>query len=334
MKEKVLSFPHINPPMAPWFTRALLYWDEVGAIVPYSFVMNPEGLDESTRSLIQAGLLKQVIPGFHIWQIPRFSESFLEYLESLGPELDHRRTVFGSPNHLGTCIHVEKLDRLADELWALELATKRDTGPPPKYNWIRVESTTGKEFMCYLASAIGRLDGLGYMPFANERAFEQQFIESSTPKGTVENKVSPLREIVLSDLLPAPSAALHADFIQKFKDLHGDDLRRFRNRIESEIVQIADMADDGLRHRRLELFIQDAKDQVEVIQARMTEFGWARTTLVKLTALVAAIPGVSPLFGLASAVLGAFDNGNQADSASPLLYSALTQVELGDRGPR
>ena len=34
VSEKVIYFPRISPPDNEWFTRVLLFWDEVGTIVP------------------------------------------------------------------------------------------------------------------------------------------------------------------------------------------------------------------------------------------------------------------------------------------------------------
>lgn len=42
MSNKILYFPYINVPDTAWFSRMLLYWDEVGAIIPYDFIDNPE----------------------------------------------------------------------------------------------------------------------------------------------------------------------------------------------------------------------------------------------------------------------------------------------------
>ena len=60
MKNKVLYFPYINVPNSIWFTRMLLYWDEVGAIVPYEYIDNPEKLDSHTKSLVEAELVRAV----------------------------------------------------------------------------------------------------------------------------------------------------------------------------------------------------------------------------------------------------------------------------------
>src|SRR5687767_12820338 len=91
MRNNVLYFPYISVPSSTWFTRTLLYWDTVGSIVPYDYIVNPDMHDEYTRSLVQANLVTQVIPGEHLYRIPQFTESFIGYLESLGPVLTHRR---------------------------------------------------------------------------------------------------------------------------------------------------------------------------------------------------------------------------------------------------
>ena len=91
MKNKVLYFPYINVPNSDWFTRMLLYWDEVGAIVPYDYIEYPEKLREHTRSLVEACLVRQVIPGEHIHRIPSFRDSFSEYLNALNEEVMNKR---------------------------------------------------------------------------------------------------------------------------------------------------------------------------------------------------------------------------------------------------
>lgn len=107
MKNKIIYFPYINIPQSDWLTRMLLYWDEVGAIVPYDFIENPERLDHHMCSLVQAGLVRQFIPGMYIYDIPRFKDSFIEYLISLGSILDYRRKQFKQNSIVR--IHIEKM---------------------------------------------------------------------------------------------------------------------------------------------------------------------------------------------------------------------------------
>lgn len=77
MRNNVLYFPYISVPSSVWFTRILLYWDKVGSIVPYDYIEKPELHDEYTRSLIQANLVTQVIPGMYRDEIPNLTGSLL-----------------------------------------------------------------------------------------------------------------------------------------------------------------------------------------------------------------------------------------------------------------
>jgi hypothetical protein len=75
MVDKVLYFPYIRVPGNEWFTRVLLYWDEVGSIVPSEYIYRPESLGTYMRELVQAQLVRQVLPGDYIPKIPKFKEA-------------------------------------------------------------------------------------------------------------------------------------------------------------------------------------------------------------------------------------------------------------------
>lgn len=80
--DKVLYFPHIRVPDNEWFTRALLYWDEVGTIVPHAPPDEVrEILGEHTLRLMDAGLVSRVRAG-DAREIPRFDEAFIELIEA------------------------------------------------------------------------------------------------------------------------------------------------------------------------------------------------------------------------------------------------------------
>jgi hypothetical protein len=48
MKDKILYFPHINLPNTDWTVRTLLYYDQVGTIVPNDHFYNPEKYGNSS----------------------------------------------------------------------------------------------------------------------------------------------------------------------------------------------------------------------------------------------------------------------------------------------
>ena len=121
MNNKVLYFPYISVPNSTWFTRMLLYWDEVGAIVPCEYIENPDKLGVHTKNLVEAGLVRQVIPAAYTDNIPAFRESFLHYLESYGNDkLNQRRNSF-QRGHVAH-IHIEKMDDLKQSFVTMGLA--------------------------------------------------------------------------------------------------------------------------------------------------------------------------------------------------------------------
>lgn len=62
MADKVLYFPYIRVPGNEWFTRVLLYWDEIGSIVPSEYIYRTEVLGNYMIELLQSGLARQAFP--------------------------------------------------------------------------------------------------------------------------------------------------------------------------------------------------------------------------------------------------------------------------------
>ena len=99
-----LYFPFIEVPSTAWWTRVMLYWDNVGTIVPYAYIRSPELHDQYTLELIRAGLVLQVLPDDAGSSL---GINFGRYLELLsGPEIDRRRRGFTAGNF--TRVHSDK----------------------------------------------------------------------------------------------------------------------------------------------------------------------------------------------------------------------------------
>src|SRR5438094_889153 len=79
---KVLYYPYIEVPRGSWFTQLLLYWDRVGAIVPYEFIQEPEKLGPYMVGLLREDLVEQVIPGMYLWQVKNFEKAFLDCVDA------------------------------------------------------------------------------------------------------------------------------------------------------------------------------------------------------------------------------------------------------------
>jgi hypothetical protein len=324
MSNKVLYFPSISVPETAWFTRMLLYWDAVGTIIPYQLIQRPEDLGEHTRSLLQAELVTPVIPGMHLPYIPEFDESFGDYLGSLGPELDLRRNNFKKGKTAQ--VHMEKVGALNVVMRNFGLCKG---GKDPDYSpWYDVEKDTAADFMAYLAASLGKLEKLEYVPITDKERYCEPLLRQVNRPVEHQEELTSLRFEILQDILPAPKHPISAKQIQDFKDNHGPQLADFRRTVERELVQAAAIKDSQLRQRQLDLFREEVDGQIEEIRARLNESGFGELVLGRLCPIMAAVPGVSFVFGLASAVYNAFRKSPKDEPPSPLVYAAYAQVEL------
>ena len=219
-------------------------------------------------------------------------------------------------------IHIEKMDELGQVFVNMGLARRKD------YPWYEVETETGKEFMAYLAATLGRLDDLQYIPVTDELRHLEEFVFSSSPDLEPEKKISSIRLQLLEDLFPGPARPLHAQEIEEFKANHGDKLSAFRFKVESELVNIADIDDEALRQRKIELFKEETMEAIREIKNYLNESGYNRLTLGKIGSVIAAIPGISGFIGLANAIYNAFENPDEFSMDRSLLYAAYAQKEI------
>ena len=88
------------------------------------------------------------------------------------------------------------------------------------------------------------------------------------------------------------------------------------------------MTDTNLQKHRLENFIAEKKDEVEEITAYLSEGGLGDIVFSKVCAVIAAIPRMHALFGLANAVYSALSGSPQQLKSGALLYAAYVQKEL------
>jgi hypothetical protein len=59
-------YPYIKVPRGAGFTRVLLYWDEVGAVVPYEYIQDPSRLGDHMVGLLREQPMAQIAPGAHL----------------------------------------------------------------------------------------------------------------------------------------------------------------------------------------------------------------------------------------------------------------------------
>jgi len=322
MRPNILYFPYIRVPESPWFTRMLLYWDQVASIIPYEFIYDPDRLGEHTRSLVEHELVRQVHPEQYIEDIPSFSSSFETYLQESHDRLVKRREAFQRDETFR--IHMEKMGPIEEVLCEYGLARIQD------YPLFSVEKDTAMDFMAYLAACLGRLEDIDADPVSDARANLMPLTGHDSHTMPHDEEIDVLRWVVLEELFPAPERALKAEEIADFRAKYKEILREFRRRVEREILALVELNDMGHRERRMELFREEIHDSVVEIRKRLEESGAGKTLLSKVYSVALVVPGIPPLVGLLNAIGQAFKGSNRELRPLPLAYAAHAQVDLLD----
>ena len=260
MAENVLYYPYIKVPNSEWFTRVLLYWDSVGSIVPYEYIRKPARLGPYMHSLVREGLVKQIIPSSHIYKIPNFTDAFLEYAENYKRQPHPTRNALIG-NYKPLRVHIEKLADIGSRLCKMQLA--KEAG----YPWYDIDYQLANRFMAYLAGVLGNLPEINSNPITDQQMRIRDY------------EASIRRTMVLDELLPAPIAGIPADQIVEFKLKNQKYLLKFRNEIESFILQVAPVPQQSLRTEMVNRFILSKKVDIAGIAEEMKAQGWGEISL-------------------------------------------------------
>jgi hypothetical protein len=339
-----LYFPLISPPVSEWLTRALLYWDTVGTIVPEGWIEQPERLGPHTLELVQRELLVQVFPyevkSGHWTQF----ETWLHSLDE--PELEARRRRFAA----GEFVHVHKDKWLAmgsalREAQDLQLARYEHENEP---GWIEVEPATANEFMASLALGLCHPDsglcrygsaGVAWVPSTGESAALDGLLAGLTPAATEsradrklrlrvqgEIELCELRTTFLEEALPIPAQPPSVQQIEAFRRKHGDLLPRARRRVEALVDAVSENK-ETLQERQLSREAQEIEELLTQAEAYLGEAGLRRTRRSPLLRIAKAVPGASAPVGAVLETAASLEKG-AAIEQEPLAYFAFARVEL------
>jgi hypothetical protein len=338
-KNKVLYFPYINVPNNEWFTQILLYWDEVGAIVPRDYIQEPGKLDRHMVELVRTELVKQIIPDMYSMEAGRnFAPAFIHLIEKVGINQKVRNSRFGP--HYSTRIHIDKFGYEISEYLVDEKLAIRDN-----YPWYIVESTTAGLFMSYLASFLGNSKEINMQPITDDVTSLVTFSEDYAVGDFNQNYyLDRMRISVLEEILPVPRNIEDVTSIVQFKEKYGDLLPKFRKKIESKIQELSFIINREEREFHLTKFSQSTREETEELVARMNEKNWGRIVFGTFCGLgAAAIPGAKAIIekdiiagleaipGLMGAVYAAyegFDSRQKSIIRSPYAYAAYVKREL------
>lgn len=221
----LLYYPYINIPRTDWALRTLMYYDNIGSIVPQEYFYNPEqNYDPFMLELVRNQLVTPINPidvFENPWQVTR---PFIQMIEQNADQLRQYRLNFRIGNRglihgdkfEGSQIHADKFDEnVFNNLQDLGLAEKGEG------RWYFVEKKTANSLMKFLATIIGaktqRLPTTDCIkPFYNRTTFHN-----------ADRK----RETILTNLIPFPED-INLDKLTRFKEKHSLLLSAFRTKIE------------------------------------------------------------------------------------------------------
>jgi len=341
MGDNILYFPYIEVPQSSWFTRVLLYWDEVGSIVPSEYQRQRARLGSYMQELVETGLVKEVVPAEYHSAVPEFRSAFLELIDR-SSYLEKRRGI-ALRRHETIRIHIEKMigNGLTADL------VERGLARPVRYPWWEVETITANLFMGYLASVLGKLDELRMCPITDN--IDALSVFSRTPQRILSRRslAEQLRMNVIADILPSPERVVPIKELLNFKRRHSSLLTNFRRQIEAFLIDLSAIPQVEQRDERVQMFKDQANQQIDEIISRMSERQWPRIVLGEVCSIVAAaIPGISAvatgnasialaaLPGLISATYLAFRGAPERQREilrDPLAYAAYARRRFSTR---
>jgi hypothetical protein len=318
-RDCALYFPYIDVPRGQWLLRVLLYWDQLGSIVPYDFVRNPEQHSETMRELLVTGLVTPIVPAAHLQDTDRFGEVFLQYVRERLP-----RRGFGAPREARVRVHIEKLGRVGHELELLGVARR---GP---YPWYSVDAWVAERFMAYLACVLAATPDVNAAPIT----FDDASLRALREPG--QQGKDGARAFLLQRVFPRPSGTVHLSDLVNFKSRYETQLRNLRREVERRCVEISAIDNPQARRERAASIADDLDEEIgQVEEAMRLKFGRiALGGIVGITSagaplldgvhVGAAVGAGAGVIGAVGQVIAGFQE-RRRQNARPLAYAALAR---------
>jgi hypothetical protein len=291
--DKILYYPYINLPQTDWTLRTLLYYDNVGSIVPQEYFYSPDrNYEPFMFELVRNELVIPIDPIRTLdnpWEV---SNPFLEFLQSKEFKLEARRRNFREgkfgrihqDKFVGARIHADKFDhQIFYNLEQMGLAKKGED------SWYIVEKTTADYMMKFLASVISAK--LEMLPTTD--SFKRRYYVAQ------RKQESKKRETILTRLIPFPED-IDLNKLRKFKDKHPDLLSSFKNRIEQIVL------DENITEGT-ELFstkVEELELRRDELSAKMNESDFKTILFGSVCGIIGAYQGLVALDTTTSVITG------------------------------
>jgi hypothetical protein len=241
-----LYYPEIIIPSKVFIRKAILYWDDIGSIVPKTIWDEHPYFDlgdQETNQLRDAHLYRPFFPHTLMYgRAPGFEERF-------SSEFYRRLDFFNQRDRLKnntqfTPVYEEKemVPGLFQDLETRGLAKSKvvgkisisESGHPVYF----IESVTANIYMALLAESLAEADNNITLPVTEDSTWQDYTYSAITPNN---QKVG--ARLVLDRIIPTPSPDVPLDKLIDFKESHKTELIQLRKSIDEFQTSISDATD-------------------------------------------------------------------------------------------
>lgn len=315
---KLIYFPYIDLPKNSWTIKSVLYWDQVGIIVPPDFAKKPKQYQAFSLDLLKSDLVEQVFPDNYTWRLKNFNKGFLKLIDQPKFHLKARQRNF--QNGSWSRIHVQKFGQeLMYYLEELNIAKRKD------WSWFRVETKTANLMMLYLATVVSKVGG--FTPATDS----VNNLDTSIQQKGFSLKLNETRQKLLNKLIPYPIAP-DLTKIRKFKDRFHEELTSFRILLESTAYDLTSIRSKKEQSQRLDLKVAEINDRREKILREMDQRKFGQIAFGTICGVTGAIVSYSQdnsslaIFSLANALYSAFQ-GYEKNTSLTKDYAYLALID-------
>jgi hypothetical protein len=274
-------------PQNEWFSQVALYWDKVYTLTTSYHFRIWNQYNSYEEKLARYKLVEPIRLSEHTREKGKFN-NFLEYVDSSDYPIPHDKTKW----KVSVRMFHEKMDWDSEVL--RELQERGLVSDRPIEGWYRVEAHTAKQYMAYLAAAIGSDSDINANAITDRQLDLESFVE--TNEQTVIPEPIRISEIVLKEILPSPAGPVDPELIARFKRNNQEELSNFREYLQDKIRKIASENPEDQKES-IEYLIKDEQSNIKGLEEKMRANGWQsiirnnwKTLAVPLVGVILAPP--------------------------------------------
>lgn len=304
MPRTLLYYPAFELPSSSWLKTSLLYWDEVGSIVPQRMQRVLE--TPNLKYLSDEGLYKRFDPEPYLKDPEQgisFAEQFIQRLDT--PEFHKEMTRPTSEQYWSMAF-----EKMTYPAWEALVDRNLTLDKSSMDGWIRVKKPAAIIYMGLLAKALATSNPEYVQPSTDRADYEDIIYRCSASRTAL-----PGITVSLKGLLPVVSADVDLQSIIHFKKKHFDELLRLRQTVDEWQKKIGNSESEDEAKLLLIQFAEQYQLASSDINRVMKERG-IRHTVGTMRAILSAKP-TAWLGGIVGAVAGSI-------SLNPVIIASTT----------